>query len=840
MLQKPSVKTQYRLAILTTTALTQAEQNLLSSVASTANIILDACLLTTLDEPGYIDALRDFQPNLVLLLGNEPLRKAKTYVNFDRETDDTDEDEDDFFELKTLKSKSPIDSYRGSLFIGFENQYKCLATYEPKTIFAYYGDEIFPFQLDLRRARQEAISPVLTLPKRNLEVELSPCEILDRLNNLKGLVACDIEGYVHDMTCIAFATSASHAFIVPTIVSFWGELWPEMWRTLARVLEDPNIPKVFQNGLYDMFVLQYSYSIAVRGVVGDTMLKHWELFCELPKSLGFQASIYTREPYYKVERHASDDLTHWRYCCKDAAITYEINELLDAKLSPAQRRHYDFNVSLLDPLLYMELVGLPFDTALRDKKLAEIEPLLGKLVYIVNTLAGYDLDSVDWFSVATDYACYKNSIVIDLASFKTNQKASVKFRSPELLFEPRTISNIGLLCHQTKQGLNIASPQAMCEFLYDILQLPEQRKRKTRERTADVLALLKLYAKTNHPILYYILLLRSINTRAKNLHFAIDADNRVRSAYNLVGTDTGRLTCYKSPTGTGFNLQTQTKFDRDLFIADPGTFLWQCDLTGADGWTVAAKCAALGDPTMIEDYRFGIKPAKLIALIYTKGKNVISWSREDIKRACAEIDSDGWLYFTCKCVQHGSNYLMGPPTVVDTVVRLSYKLYGEPIHVPVNTCEDLQQCYFIRYPGIKADQQHVASILQKTGQLTSASGHVRTFFGRRYDKNTVKQALADEAQNNTTYAINMALRNLWYDRENRDSNGNLIIRCLHQMHDALIGTLPRDRVDFSLHKIRSYLNNTIRIAGMDITIPFEGAYGPTWKHLGSKYGGGEI
>ncbi len=85
-----------------------------------------------------------------------------------------------------------------------------------------------------------------------------------------------------------------------------------------------------------------------------------------------------------------------------------------------------------------------------------------------------------------------------------------------------------------------------------------------------------------------------------------DPDGRVRCSYNVVGTDTGRLSCQGSPTGSGMNLQTVTKKLRHLFLADPGYHFFQCDLAGADGWTVAAECASLGDPTMLNDYLAGI------------------------------------------------------------------------------------------------------------------------------------------------------------------------------------------------------------------------------------------
>jgi hypothetical protein len=52
---------------------------------------------------------------------------------------------------------------------------------------------------------------------------------------------------------------------------------------------------------------------------------------------------------------------------------------------------------------------------------------------------------------------------------------------------------------------------------------------------------------------------------------------------------------------------------RDLFVADPGCYIGKCDLKGADGWTIGAYMAMLGDSTMLEDLKFGLKPAQIVA-----------------------------------------------------------------------------------------------------------------------------------------------------------------------------------------------------------------------------------
>ena len=250
--------------------------------------------------------LVQFKPNLCLLLGNTPLR--------------------------AFTGESGIINWRGSLFDGFLNgvRYKCLATLHPAGILREYsGKPLLAF--DLRRAKQEGASAELDLPNRLLITGLSADEICMKLAYIrvnKTTVSIDIEGYVDGMSCISIATHPRESFIIPFTNRWTENEEMDIMMSLSRMLSDPTVPKILQNSLYDTFVLQYGYNIPVRGVVDDTMLMHWELFCEMKKSLAFQASIYTREPYWKEERDDEDQITRWRYCCKDSAVTYEIRDAL--------------------------------------------------------------------------------------------------------------------------------------------------------------------------------------------------------------------------------------------------------------------------------------------------------------------------------------------------------------------------------------------------------------------------------------------------------------------------------------------------------------------------------
>src|SRR4030095_9120720 len=123
-------------------------------------------------------------------------------------------------------------------------------------------------------------------------------------------------------------------------------------RAFTRLMERRDVPKVLQNSLYDCFVLAYGFGIHVRNVVEDTMLKGWEIYCELPKALGVQASIWTREPYYKFQRKSDNPETLYTYCARDSAVTLEVCNNQDNVLGGEALAHYRKNINMLNPLLY--------------------------------------------------------------------------------------------------------------------------------------------------------------------------------------------------------------------------------------------------------------------------------------------------------------------------------------------------------------------------------------------------------------------------------------------------------------------------------------------------------
>lgn len=819
--------------------------------------------------------LDQFNPNICLLLGGNALYIAK--------------------------GVDKIGDWRGSFFIGTQPGpffgRKCMASYHPAACLRQY--EWRPLlMLDILKVKSEALTPTLDLPQRELIIDLSVDQILceiQRIEDQRLPISVDIEGGLGSMSCVSIADSAGRSFVLP-FANMDGSTYHSLeedeyrlWTAFARLMASSVVPKIFQNGLYDRFVLQYGYDIVVLGNGDDTMLKFWEQYAELEKSLGFQCSILTKEPFYKFERKSDQRDTHYRYCCRDSAVTYEINSKLEGILTPPQKSHYKRNVELLNPLLYMELRGIRYDSKKAKERLKEVNQQVYELQAELDAIAGFGVESARPVSSSAlaDFGAddtvsnalrselvgdrkLLTQLVKDTLCFKRNPSQPKKGNeaaydwclSALLQEEPLTKADIGRLNIELGLSLNIKSP-ALKKYLYETLKLPKQYKEE--RLTTDYEALLKIQKKTPHKAVELAIDIGLLRTRGQMLEIHADGDGRIRCGYNIVGTETGRLSCYTSPTGSGYNLQTIPSENslkpvghplrsgmRDLFVADDDHYLFQCDLKGADGWTVGAYMAMLGDPTMLDDLKYGLKPANLVCLLLRHGNDFLfKRDRAEIKELCKEVKKEDFDYYLCKQGIWMTCYQGGPQRLANLCLVNS----EGRINMTLSEVRDFQQAVFTRY-RVRMWHDWMRRELKKNNMtLTAPNGFKRRFFGR--EEEVLGQALAHMPQVITTYATNTAMYRLWNDKDNRlikskstdvcdvqgrtwsrtgkhwlDRTGTgatfLRIEPLHQVHDALIGQFAVADTSWAVDRIKSYFANPILIAGQEITIPFEGTYGLNW------------
>ncbi len=382
--------------------------------------------------------------------------------------------------------------------------------------------------------------------------------------------------------------------------------------------------------------------------------------------------------------------------------------------------------------------------------------------------------------------------------------------------------------------INVGSTKQMRAFLYEQCGFPrryiKQGARNTDKLSVAIDALLATFRQNKDPRLALCLKLSDRKTQLETLAWKLDKDGRMRTSLNIAGSEVGRMASNRSNTGSGGNLHTISHRHRQLFLADEGCDFYQIDLKSADTWTVACECAALGDPTMLDDLRADLKQAKIVALMYKEGAAVNKMSRVEIAERCASMPKD-WLYLGCKRVVHGSNYGMGDVRMAEQILEDSYKGGGELSTFTVAQCKQLQNLYFQRYPGVKRWHERVKWLLVKDGALTAASGLRRDFFGKKDDHQTQKDAFPFCPAANTAYSCNLALLKLWQDSENRGVEGQRIARPLLTVHDAILAEAPIDRREWMLERVPVWFNNELEVAGTRFVIPFEIQRGPNWGQL---------
>jgi hypothetical protein len=238
------------------------------------------------------DELFRHNPNLILCLGNTA--------------------------MWALLGQTAISRYRGTTAISTHcaTGFKVLPTYHPAAVLRQW--DLRPIVvLDLAKARRESHTPSITRPARTIHIPETLEDCLEWWKEAKeySRIAVDIETYGQQITCIGFAAGPSNCLVIPIHDggrvggSYWAtqEVEVKVWGFIREVLGS-SIPKVFQNGMYDISFLWRAYGIKTMRAEEDTMLLHHALQPESLKGLGFLGSVYTDEGSWKHLRRGKDTI----------------------------------------------------------------------------------------------------------------------------------------------------------------------------------------------------------------------------------------------------------------------------------------------------------------------------------------------------------------------------------------------------------------------------------------------------------------------------------------------------------------------------------------------------
>lgn len=215
--------------------------------------------------------------------------------------------------LWALGGRTGVGKLRGTTMLSSHcvSGFKLLPTYHPSAVLREWANRP-TVVMDFVKAAREAEFPEVRRPACEIWIEPTLDDIERFINDyVRGcdLLSVDIETSGSRITCIGFAPSATHAIVIPfddersKAGSYWQTIEDERsaWALISSVLTSP-IPKLFQNGLYDIAFLWRAYGIGTRGAAHDTMLLSHSLQPESLKGLGYLGSVYTDHGAWKSEK----------------------------------------------------------------------------------------------------------------------------------------------------------------------------------------------------------------------------------------------------------------------------------------------------------------------------------------------------------------------------------------------------------------------------------------------------------------------------------------------------------------------------------------------------------
>lgn len=468
-----------------------------------------------------------------------------------------------------------------------------------------------------------------------------------------------------------------------------------------------------------------------------------------------------------MARMSADDM-YWTYNGLDICVTEEVLQATLPMLDNTTSSTYAFSRALQAPVLEMMMRGLLVNQTRRSLVMREFEEKLAQLEH----------------------------------------------QLMEIL-----IKGVGV-----DPDFNWRSPKQLGILLYDILQLPVQRKRNSNGVMApstDRTALEKLSGYfIAEPIINHMLALRDLGKSLGFLRTGIDPDGRMRTNINIAGTNTGRWASSESDYGTGTNLQNVTSSLRSVFVADPGMKFCNMDLEQADSRNLGAliwdQFFTEFGPELAGKYLDACESGDLHTQVCRMCNPQLPWGdgRTDRQIADMKFYRDKSYRDGSKVLGHGSNYLGQPRTM------------AKHTKFPEGDVALFQKNYFNAFPLIPSYHGYVRSQIKSFSYLTTLFGRRRFFFGRPDDDSTIREAVAYSPQSMTADEINTGILNIW--RANK-------VQLLIQVHDSILFQYPEhlenEIVPWALEALKAPLELK---GGRKFVVPTEAMTGWNWGYFDTE------
>ena len=502
---------------------------------------------------------------------------------------------------------------------------------------------------------------------------------------------------------------------------------------LKSVLEDDSILKTGQDIKYDALILR-RFGVTLKGIEFDTMIAA-HLLNPAARSLklgtlSLEHLNYEMVPIEELIGKGRNLITMDQvpfekasfYAIEDADIAFQLTELFETRLKEAEL--YEFfstiEIPLIPVLLEMEYEGTFVDSVLLKEMSEEIGKKLDGLISDIHHLAGTEF--------------------------------------------------------------NINSTQQLANILFDILELPQIKKRSTAE---DVLKKLK----EHHDLPKHILEYRKYN-KLKNTY--------VDALPELVNQETGRIhsTFNQTIAATGRLSSTNPNFQNIPIRTEEGREIRKAFRAQSHGWKILSA-----DYSQVElRVMAHLSQDKGLIDAFQNGEDIHSRTASHVFNVPLESVLPE-MRRTAKVVNFGIMYGAGP-------FRMSQEL-----GIPRNEAVAIIESYFDQYSGIR---NYIDATLEKARN----DKYVETMLGRRRpvwdadsDNGLRRQAAERMAinmpiQGSAAEMIKLAMCAIQNEIEDQKMESKMIL----QIHDELLFEFPDSEEDSLLKLVVDKMENAMELS----------------------------
>lgn len=659
---------------------------------------------------------------------------------------------------------------------------------------------------DVNRAVEESRDSRLELPYRLIHIARNSSDVYRffERNRFEEWVALDIESIKNVPVCIGVSFKSHEAMVIPlwhTLdIDVDDQAHPKksykqklvistiptsdlayIWQLLAQFLLNQLVfngvqishKKIGQNFKYDEDKLRM-LGFYLDELAWDIQISHHCIASETPKNLAFQASIKTRQPYWKLEgkefvpgRDKID--VFFNYCGIDSCVTREIKDVDYKDLSGIAfgMEHFSWRNKLHKAYLEVDKVGFKVDELQR-------KDLIHKYV----------------------------SRLVSLES------------------------ELFILCKEfgVTEPVNVRSNPQVHKLLYITLEIPLREGAGEQVLTQLMANVIKDNRKKR--ICELILEIRRVDKTLGYLKAEPDYDGRMKTTFLITGTENFRTSTNVleppiRPTQVGWAFQTVTKHGdvgqdlRSILIADKGYVIVNIDQSQAE----ARVCSRLAnDEETLSDYDRIDKHAYTAAKFF-KGK-VEQYSKKVLGYECAER-------FVGKTLRHAYHLGIGKR---EAMINVNTDARKYKININISEWFAGQCLKELQKDTPKIETVYHAEIqrlLRDNRRLYGTFGASRYFYddeGRDLWKGGYsfipQQTISDKTKQVLLYII----KNLWD------------VRVVVESHDALAMLIRESVLDERIEEIQEQFAipidfNNCSISRKELVIPTEVEIGYNYKDL---------